>query len=92
LNRERKVQIAGRQEGPADIDRHCRSHNISAGYRVWSKSGVAWKVGVSGKQEESRGESKLSMVIEHGLGNDGDVVWEGSIVSLIVSLGVETSS
>lgn len=41
------------------------------------------KLGVSGWQEESRGESKLSIVIETGLGKDDDVVWEGSMVSVV---------
>lgn len=41
------------------------------------------KLGVSGWQEESRGESKLSIVMDTGLGKDDDVVWEGSMVSVV---------
>lgn len=48
-----------------------------------SKSEAAsLKFGVSGWQEESRGESMLSIVIETGLGKDEDVVWAGLTVSV----------
>jgi hypothetical protein len=47
-----------------------------------SKSAAAsLKLGVSGWQEESRGESTLSMVMETGLGNPDEVVWAGFTVS-----------
>jgi hypothetical protein len=47
-----------------------------------SKSEAAsLKFGVSGWQEESRGESMLSMVMETGLGKDEEVVWAGLTVS-----------
>lgn len=83
LKSERKAQVANREAGGVEFDRHCRSHNISAGYRVWSKSTAAsLKLGVSGAHEESRGESKLSMVIESGLGKPVDeVVLAGLMVS-----------
>lgn len=48
-----------------------------------SKSEAAsLKFGVSGWQEESRGESMLSIVIETGLGKEEDVVWAGLTVLL----------
>jgi hypothetical protein len=94
LKRERKAHIADSEAGGAEIDRHCRSHNISAGYRVWSKStGASLKLGVSGAHDESRGESKLSMVMESGLGNPvEEVVLAGlTVVSgLVKALYSET--
>jgi hypothetical protein len=46
-----------------------------------SKSEAAsLKFGVSGWQEESRGESMLSIVMETGLGKEDDVVWAGFTV------------
>lgn len=83
---ERKAHIADSEAVDAEIDRHCRSHNISAGYRVWSKSTAgSLKLGVSGAHEESRGESKLSMVMEAGLGKPvEEVVLAGLMVSWLV--------
>lgn len=87
LKSERKAHVADREAADAEVDRHCRSHNISAGYRVWSKSTAAsLKLGVSGAHEESRGESKLSMVMESGLGNPVEaVVLAGLTVSGLVN-------
>lgn len=87
LKSERKAHIADREAVGAEVDRHCRSHNISAGYRVWSKSTAAsLKLGVSGAHDESRGESKLSMVMETGLGKPVDeVVLAGLMVSALVN-------